>query len=180
MTSETGAIIAKRCGLPVYIEARTLPELPRRPSQIHDEGVPAGKRLRAGAARVPPSRHWTRLSLWLCPPPHHRLTAGRVLSLFPFRIGSLVGHQVEPIDRVYPAVDTFGHQALGVTSLPQVDRRGQPQELSVAVFGRLRVLHDRADGEAWSVLLCGRAPGEFRERWQNWAPVSSNGTEGVP
>jgi hypothetical protein len=36
----------------VYIETRTLPELPQRPSQVNDEGIPEGKWLRAGAARV--------------------------------------------------------------------------------------------------------------------------------
>ena len=44
--------VEQRCGMPVYVEARTLPELPERPSQVSDEGLPEGKRLRAGAARV--------------------------------------------------------------------------------------------------------------------------------
>ena len=44
--------VEQRCGMPVYVEARTLPELPDRPSQINDQGVPPDKRLRAGAARV--------------------------------------------------------------------------------------------------------------------------------
>ncbi len=44
--------VEERCGMPVYVEARTLPELPDRPSQIDDESVPPGKRIRAGAARV--------------------------------------------------------------------------------------------------------------------------------
>jgi hypothetical protein len=44
--------VEERCGMPVYVEARTLPELPDGPSQINDEGAPSEKRLRAGAARV--------------------------------------------------------------------------------------------------------------------------------
>ncbi|MDY7010742.1 MAG: neutral/alkaline non-lysosomal ceramidase N-terminal domain-containing protein [Planctomycetota bacterium] len=44
--------IEKHCGMPVYVEARTLPELPKRDSQINDAGAPAGRRLLAGAARV--------------------------------------------------------------------------------------------------------------------------------
>ena len=44
--------IEERCGMPVYVEARTLPELPKHPSRIGDEGIPKGKQLRAGAARV--------------------------------------------------------------------------------------------------------------------------------
>ncbi|MDY7010743.1 MAG: hypothetical protein SVV80_08335, partial [Planctomycetota bacterium] len=44
--------VEERCGMPVFVEARTLPELPDRDSQIDDEGLPPGKRLRAGAARV--------------------------------------------------------------------------------------------------------------------------------
>ncbi len=39
-------------GIPAYVEERTLPELPDRPSQVNDEGAPSGGRLRAGAARV--------------------------------------------------------------------------------------------------------------------------------
>ncbi|OGG55510.1 MAG: hypothetical protein A3F84_29690 [Candidatus Handelsmanbacteria bacterium RIFCSPLOWO2_12_FULL_64_10] len=49
MDSKMGPIVD---GMPVYIETRTLPELPQRPSQVRDEGAPAGKRLRAGVARV--------------------------------------------------------------------------------------------------------------------------------
>ena len=44
--------IEERYGMPVFVEARTLPELPEHPSRIVDEGVPEGKRLRAGAAKV--------------------------------------------------------------------------------------------------------------------------------
>ncbi len=44
--------VEDRFGIPAYIEARTLAELPERASQIDDEGAPSGKRLRAGAARV--------------------------------------------------------------------------------------------------------------------------------
>ncbi|MDY7010741.1 MAG: neutral/alkaline non-lysosomal ceramidase N-terminal domain-containing protein [Planctomycetota bacterium] len=44
--------VEEHFGAPVYVEERTLPELTERESQINDEGVPAGKRLRAGAARV--------------------------------------------------------------------------------------------------------------------------------
>ena len=44
--------VEEHYGMPVYVEDRTLPELPDRASEINDEGVPPGKRLRAGAARV--------------------------------------------------------------------------------------------------------------------------------
>ncbi|MDY7011888.1 MAG: hypothetical protein SVV80_14245 [Planctomycetota bacterium] len=44
--------VEKRCGMPVYVEARRLPDLPDRPSQINDKDVPPGKILRAGTSRV--------------------------------------------------------------------------------------------------------------------------------
>ena len=44
--------VEEHYGFPVYVEARTLPELPERASQIIDEGIPSDKFLRAGAARV--------------------------------------------------------------------------------------------------------------------------------
>jgi hypothetical protein len=44
--------VQEHYGMPAYVEERTLPELPERPSQINDDGIPEGKRLRAGAARV--------------------------------------------------------------------------------------------------------------------------------
>ncbi len=44
--------VEKHYEIPVHVEARTLPELPDRPSQINDDGVPEGKALRAGAGKV--------------------------------------------------------------------------------------------------------------------------------
>ena len=44
--------VEEHYGMPVYVEDRTLPELPDRASEINDKDVPPGKRLRAGAARV--------------------------------------------------------------------------------------------------------------------------------
>ncbi|MCK4626085.1 MAG: hypothetical protein KAV00_12285 [Phycisphaerae bacterium] len=44
--------VENRCGKPVYVEARTLPALPKRPSRVNDAGTPPGKWLQAGAARV--------------------------------------------------------------------------------------------------------------------------------
>lgn len=52
MASERRARTEIHYGMPVYVESRKLPELPRRPSKIRDEGVPEGKWLLAGAARV--------------------------------------------------------------------------------------------------------------------------------
>ena len=52
MASERRARTEIHYGMPVYVESRKLPELPRRPSKIRDEGVPEGRWLLAGAARV--------------------------------------------------------------------------------------------------------------------------------
>ncbi|MDY7010542.1 MAG: M56 family metallopeptidase, partial [Planctomycetota bacterium] len=44
--------IEQREGIPVFVEARRLPALPRRPSQINDKAAPQGKWLKAGTARI--------------------------------------------------------------------------------------------------------------------------------
>lgn len=52
VASPAGGAEKEYYGMPVYVESRSLPELPKRPSQVRDDGIPKGKRLRAGAARV--------------------------------------------------------------------------------------------------------------------------------